>query len=122
MDRKKAKQEYKQALQPMGIVRVRNLRDGRVFLMASSDTRGAMNSLRFQLKLGAFVTSPELARDWKELGEEAFAIEVLDVLKPVEDPDHDYRADLQVLEELWLERLQPYGDKGYHHPKINLRR
>jgi len=114
LDRKKAKQDYKQALRPMGIVRVRNLKDGRCYLMASADTRGAINSLRFQLKMGAFATSPELARDWKELGEESFVIEVIDELKPVEDPEHDYRADLQVLEELWLDKLKPYGDRGYH--------
>jgi hypothetical protein len=114
MDRKKAKDDYRRSLRPMGIVQVRNLKNGRLLLMASANTQGTMNSLRFQLKTGAFATSHELCRDWQELGEDSFVIEVIDELAPVDDLEHDYHADLQALEDLWLERLQPYGDKGYH--------
>ena len=40
---------------------------------------------------------------------------LLDVLKPVDDdPAHDYREDLKTLEKIWMEKLQPYGDRGYH--------
>lgn len=114
MDKRQAKKDYLRAMQPMGIVQIRNLTNGRCLLMRSANTRGTINSLRFQLQSGAFVTSQELGRDWKELGEEGFAIEVIDELQPVDDPEHDYDADLRALEELWLERLQPYGDRGYH--------
>jgi hypothetical protein len=117
MDRKQARNEYKRAIQPMGIVQIRNLKNGRCFIMASANTTGTINSLRFQLTAHAFPTCHELCRDWQELGEESFAIEVIDELKPVEDPEHDYKADLRALEELWMEKLQPYGDRGYHSPK-----
>ncbi len=114
MDRKEVIKEYKRTVQPMGIVQVKNIRDGRVFIAASANTTGTINSIRFQLKMGTFLPSPVLAADWEELGEQGFLIEVIDELKPVDDPDHDYREDLKTLEAIWLEKLQPYGDRGYH--------
>jgi hypothetical protein len=38
-------------------------------------------------------------------------------LFPRENPDYDYKSDLEVLEDLWLEKLEPYGDKGYNERK-----
>ena len=70
---------------------------------------GTMNSLRFQLRMGSFLPCPELGKDWKELGEESFVIEVLDELKPVEDePGREYQEELKELEKIWREKLQPY--------------
>lgn len=102
----------------MGIVQVKNLKNGRCFIMGSANTRGTINSLRFQLNGGAFATSHELCRDWQEIGEKNFTIEVIDELKPVDDPAHDYKADLRALEDLWMEKLQPYDDTGYHSRKF----
>ena len=114
MDRRKIIKEYKKTLQPMGIVQVKNIKNGRVYITASSNTTGTINRIRFQLKMGAFPLSPALAQDWKELGEECFLINVLDELKPVDDPAHDYQNDLKTLETIWLEKLEPYGERGYH--------
>ena len=113
MNRKETVKVYKKTIQPMGIVRVRNVRSNRVYLTASANTPGTINSIRFQLKMGTFLPSPGLAQDWKELGEQNFVIEVVDVLKPIDDPAHDYRDDLKALEELWLEKLEPFGERGY---------
>jgi hypothetical protein len=99
----------------MGIVQVKNLSNGRVYLTASANTPGTINGIRFQLKMGFFLPSAELAKDWKELGEQSFVIEVLDELKPVDDdPGRNYTDDLKELEAIWLEKLQPYGARGYH--------
>ena len=106
--------EYKTSLRPMGIVQVKNSKNGRVYLTASANTAGTINSIRFQLKMGTFLPSPGLARDWKEMGEQNFVVEVLDELKPVDDPAYDYRDDLKALETMWLEKLKPFGEQGYH--------
>jgi hypothetical protein len=109
MNRREAVKEYKRTIQPMGIVQVRNVQNGRVYLAASANTPGSMNSIRFQLRTGSFLPSPELARDWKELGEESFVSEVLDELKPVDDdPGRDYQDELKELERIWKEKLKPY--------------
>jgi len=114
MNRREMIKEYKNTIRPMGIVQVRNIRNNRVYLTASANTAGTINSIRFQLKMGAFLPSAGLAQDWKELGEDNFVIEVLDELKPVDDPAYDYRDDLKALETMWLEKLKPFGERGYH--------
>jgi len=114
MNRREIIKEYKKSLRPMGIVQVRNIRNGRVYLSASANTPGTINSIRFQLKMGTFLPSPGLAKDWEGLGEQSFAFEVLDELKPVDDPAYDYRDDLKALETMWLEKLKPFGERGYH--------
>jgi hypothetical protein len=114
MNRREMIKEYKKTIHPMGIVQVKNLRNGRVYLTASANTVGMINSIRFQLKTGNFLPSPGLAKDWKEMGEQNFVFEVLDELKPVDDPAYDYRDDLKALEAMWLEKLKPFGERGYH--------
>jgi nitrate/nitrite-specific signal transduction histidine kinase len=114
MNRREIIKEYKNSIRPMGIVQVKNIKNGRVYLAASANTAGTINSIRFQLRMGTFLPSPALARDWKELGEQSFAIEVIDELKPVDDPAYDYQEDLKALEAMWLEKLKPFGERGYH--------
>jgi len=113
-DRRAIIKKYKDSIQPMGIVQVKNIKNNRVYLTASANTTGTINSIRFQLKMGNFLPSPALAQDWKEMGEENFVVEVLDELKPVDDPAYDYRDDLKALEAMWLEKLKPFGERGYH--------
>jgi hypothetical protein len=113
INRKEIVKDYKKTIQPMGIVQVRNLANNRVYLTASSNVPGTINSIRFQLKMGHFLPSPDLARDWKELGAQGFVIDVLDELKPVEDPAYDYRDDLKELEEMWKEKQQLSGVMRY---------
>jgi len=114
MNRREMIKEYKNSLRPMGIVQVKNIRNGRVYLAASANTTGTINSILFQLKMGTFLPSPCLAKDWKEMGEQSFVVEVIDELKPVDDPAYDYRDDLKALEAMWLDKLKPFGEQGYH--------
>lgn len=114
MDRREMTIKYKNAIRPMGIVQVRNIRNNRVYLTASANTTGTINSIRFQLKMGSFLPGTSLAQDWMELGEQNFVVEVLDELKPVDEPGYDYRDDLKALEEMWRDKLKPFGERGYH--------
>ncbi|MCL4548612.1 MAG: GIY-YIG nuclease family protein, partial [Bacteroidetes bacterium] len=52
--------------------------------------------------------------DYKTYGENNFAFEILDKLEPKDDLAYDFTDDLKVLEELWIDKLQPFGDKGYN--------
>lgn len=114
MNRKKMIKEYKNSLRPMGIVQIKNIENGRVYITASANTTGTINSIRFQLKMGSFSPSPALTKEWKEMGEQSFVFEVLDELKPVDDPAYDSRDDLKALETIWMEKLKPFGERGYH--------
>jgi hypothetical protein len=113
MDRKELIRAYKETRRPMGVFCVRNIVNGRVLIGASNDLPARLNRERTQLKFGAH-RNVELQRDWNELGTDAFAFEVLDELKVPDDaPDYDPADDLAVLESLWLDRLEPFEDKGY---------
>ncbi len=61
--------------------------------------------------MGRFANS-QLQKDWKELGAEAFTYEELE--KKEADEVIDMRWELKQMEKPWLEKLQPYGDRGYN--------
>jgi hypothetical protein len=108
--------DYKRNPPPMGVFQVRHVASGRVFIMSAMNVPGIMNSLRFQLRSGSHPNG-RLQADWNAAGADAFVFEVLDELAPPPDgPGQNARADLAALEELWLARLQPYGDRGYNWP------
>lgn len=114
--KKQLKREYQQAQARMGIWQVRNLVNGRVLIGATPNLPGMINRLQFQLKMGSHQNA-ELQADWNESGSQNFAFEILDELTPNADPQHDHRPDLAFLEELWLEKLQPYDERGYNERK-----
>lgn len=111
------KKNYKQSLQPMGIYQVKNLVNNKILIGWSKNLPGRINRLKFSLKYEA-ESNKELLEDYKKYGENNFSFEILDVLNPVEDPFYDYTEDLKVLEEMWLEKLRPFGERGYN--KIEL--
>jgi hypothetical protein len=59
-----------------------------------------------------------LQADYNAFGADIFEYQVLEQLEPQENPHYNYHEDLQVLEEMWLEKLQPYGEHGYNKPKL----
>jgi hypothetical protein len=116
VDKKELIRHYKQNPQPMGIFQIRNISSGKVYVVGAKDLHAKINRMKFQLKSGIHFCK-ELQDDYNRAGEGDFAFEVLDYLKPREDPTIDYADELKLLEEMWLEKLQPYGDKGYHRRK-----
>lgn len=63
---------------------------------------------------------PTMQDDWDRDGEDLFVFEVLEEIEPPDDPGYDPKSDLATLEELWLEKLEPYEEKGYNRvPKPN---
>lgn len=117
--RKELIQEYKNRQPNMGVYQIRNKANGKIQLLSSLNLDGALNRFQFDLKMGLTMGpwKRELKEDLARYGPENLVFEVLDRLKPVEEPQHDYKEDLKTLEELWLEKLQPYAERGYHKQK-----
>lgn len=107
------KKNYKQSLQPMGIYQIKNLVNNKILIGRSENLPGRINRFKFSLKYGA-ESNKELMTDYLKYGENNFSFEILDLLKPKEDPAYDYREDLKILEEMWIEKLQPFGERGYN--------
>lgn len=113
---KALKKEYQQGHTPMGVFQIRNLSNEKVFVGSALNLPGIFNRHKFELQMGGH-KNRALQADWNALGADQFAFEILDELSPVSDPAHDYRTDLLFLEDMWLEKLQPYGENGYNEPK-----
>ncbi|WP_426757047.1 GIY-YIG nuclease family protein [Myxococcus sp. Y35] len=107
------KRSYRETPPPMGVYAVRCRANGKVLVGASANVQGMLNRIRFELTTG-MDRIPALLEDWNRYGADQFTFEVLDVLKPSEEPGADPKEDLKVLEALWLDRLKPFGEAGYN--------
>lgn len=116
VDRRKELQEQaKEIKTEAGVYCIRNNRNGKV-LVESTPNLKKMNSLKMVLDLNSHMNR-KLQQDWTALGEEAFAIEVLEKLKRPETGPFDEKRELKKLKEKWLRELMPFGDRGYHSDK-----
>jgi group I intron endonuclease len=111
--RKELQREYKERPKPAGIFQVRNLANGKILLGSSLNLEGPLNSHKFMLKIGRH-RNEALQQDWDKFGERKFVFEVIEVVKVKDDPDFNVTSELSLLEQSWLEKLQPFGDKGYN--------
>ena len=116
-ENKRLKKAYVLNGRPMGVFLIRNMVNEKVFVGVGLDLSGIINGHKFQLKMGVH-RNRQLQRDWNEFGGENFAFEILDQLEPRADSGDDGRKDLVFLEELWLEKLQPFGSRGYNKQKL----
>jgi len=110
------KKEYKMNPPKMGIFRITNTANNKIYLIASKNLPAAFNRFPFALRTGNYFIRG-LQNDWDKYGEAAFKFDELDILEFKEDPNYDYTEDLEMLLQLWLDKLQPYDDKGYHERK-----
>jgi hypothetical protein len=114
---KRLKKEYQSRRRASGVFLIRNMVNEKVFVCVGLDLAGIINSHKYQLKMGVH-QNRRLQSDWNEFGGESFAFEILDQLEPREDMSDDGREDLAFLEELWLEKLQPFGTCSYNRRKL----
>lgn len=116
--RAELKRAYREAERHAGVYQVKNTVNGKVLLGSAMDLHGPFNRHRFTLKYGIHLNK-QLQREWNEFGEGAFVFEVLEVVKKRDAPDFSMEIALSALEAAWVERLQPFGERGYNtSPKI----
>lgn len=113
INKSEIKKDYKRTLTPMGVYQVKNLVNGKIFIGSNKNIPARINRHKFELKLNSDDIK-ELQEDYNKYGEENFSFEILDELKPKEDPDYNYKEDIKVLEQLWIDKLRPFDEKGYN--------
>jgi hypothetical protein len=111
--RSELKRQYKEAPKDAGIFLITNTSNGKVLLGSSKNLHGPLNKHRFMLSSGRH-TNTALQADWTKDGADAFKFEIVEVIKQKDDPEFNLDAELSLLEEIWLEKLQPFGEKGYN--------
>jgi hypothetical protein len=117
-DRKRLKKDYQRTPRALGVFLIRNNLTDKVFVAAGLDLHGLINRHKFQLTNGSHANK-QLQSDWNEFGVRNFAFEIVDELSPRAGEEIDYRVEVAFLEKLWLEKLKPFGERGYNLPKLN---
>ena len=118
-DNKKLKQDYMQRPVALGVFLIRNTTNDTVFLASGKNLPGIINRHRFQLEHDGH-PNKSLQADWNELGPNNFAFEVLEELVPPNDPSFDLKRELLFMEDMWLDKLKPFGERGYNQPKLTM--
>jgi hypothetical protein len=111
--RQDLKRDYKERKKPAGVFQIKNLVNGRILLGSSLNLEGPLNAHKFMLTMGSH-KNEELQHDWNEFGAEIFVFEVLEVVKAKDDPDFNLADELTLIEEIWFEKLEPVGERGYN--------
>jgi len=111
--RKDLKREYKEKPHIPGIFQIKNLKNGKVLLGSSLNIDGPLNAHEFMLSSGSH-RNRDLQLDYKILGAKAFSFDVLAVIELSNKPGFNVEDELQLLEQLWLDELKPFGENGYN--------
>lgn len=111
--RKELIREYQQRDASAGVFQIKNSVNGKVLMGSSLNLDGPLNSHRFMLKIGSHRNSL-LQQEWNEFGPDAFVFEVLEVVKVTDEPGFNLKDELTLLEQIWIEELQPFGERGYN--------
>lgn len=107
------KREYKERRKPAGIFQIRNKGNGKLLLGSSMNLEGPLNAHKFMLTIGRH-QNEALQRDWNEFGADQFEFEILEVVKVKDDPSFRVEDELTLLEQIWAEKLRPFGEQGYN--------
>ena len=118
--RKDLIREYKERRKPAGIYRITNMVNGKVLLGSSLNLEGVLNGQRFRLDTGSH-RNAALQQEWKSFGADAFVLDIVEEVKFSDDPHFNVGDELALLEEIWLEKLEPYGERGYNTPGGKIR-
>ena len=115
-NRKALKRQYLETISRAGVYAIRNQTTGRALVAGSTNAQGTLNRHHFELRYGQH-RNPRLAREWVEHGEAHFLFEVLDLVKPSEDPAFNAAQELEMLVSLWRQEIPCVGERGYDEPR-----
>lgn len=117
-NKKQLRQQYKQRPLTLGVFVIRNAVNNKIFLASGHNLDGIMNRHKFELQHGSH-QSKDLQADWNELGSSNFAFEIVEQRQPPTEGPFDAKQELQLMEDLWLAELRPFGERGYNQPKLS---
>lgn len=118
--KKELNREYLERPKPAGVFQVKNKLNGKILLGSSLNLEGPLNKHKFMLKIGSH-KNVALLEDWKQYGEDQFSFDILEVVSVKDDPNFNLKDELTLLEQIWLEKLQPFDEKGYNSANVAIR-
>ncbi|MBI1227088.1 MAG: GIY-YIG nuclease family protein [Bacteroidetes bacterium] len=113
MTRKELIAEYKNLKPRIGVFQIRNTTNGKVLIEGSTNLDKIWNRHSTELRFGNH-RNKALQQDWNEFGEHSFVFEILsEIAQPEDNSPFDAGREVKMLEKLFLEERQPFGEKGY---------
>ena len=114
---KQLKEEYKQKKFKVGVFQIRNTVNGKIFVGSSVNLDAIWNRNKGELKFNGH-RNKQLQEEWNSFGEENFVYEILSEIEQKDGDNLDYNKEAKKLEEMFIEELQPFGEKGYNAVKV----
>ena len=114
--RKELLEQYNEIKIYMGVVQIKNVSNGKIYIASYPNLKNKWLTMQGQLDMGRH-PNLQLQKDWMEFGASSFTYEILEE-KKIDDVS-DVRWEMKQMEKPWLEKLQPYGDKGYNRQSQN---
>jgi len=111
--RKELKEDYKHMKFKMGVFQIKNNINGKIFIGSSLDLMAIWHAQKLQLDMGMHQNG-NLQKDWTEYGSENFSYEILDEINETKDNTTDYKKEVKTLENMIIDDLQPFENKGYN--------
>jgi group I intron endonuclease len=111
--KKELKDSYKEMKFKVGVFQIRNTINNKVYIESSTDLVAIWNKHKFQLNSGLH-PNKNLQNEWTVFGQENFVYEILSEIKQDETETIDYRKEVKRLENMFIDELNPYDDKGYN--------
>ena len=108
--------EYKTKKFKIGVFQIRNTINGKVFIGGSLNLDAIWNRNRMELNFGSH-KNETLQKEWNEFGEENFRYEILSEIKQKDGDKVDYKKEVDVLTEMYIDELKPFGENGYNKTK-----
>ena len=109
--RRELMEAYKQMKVYMGVYQIKNNENSKVLIGTSSNLKNRWLTLRMQLEAKRHPNAG-LQKDWNYFGPDNFTYEVIEQKECNEILN--INRELENMEKAWLEKLQPYDDKGYN--------
>lgn len=113
IDKKQITKDYKQQKRPAGIYAVHNKIDNKMYIGTSKNLPAVLRRFEFTLKMGGFPFQ-QLIDDYKNLGSDNFEIKIIDELEVKDETEKELDAELESLEEMWVEKLKAEGVSFYN--------
>lgn len=113
--KKELKTAYKALKFPMGVFQIKNKTNGKLLVDSSLNMPAKWNRHHTTLKFGSH-RNKALQQEWNQYGATSFEYSILEEI-PFKDATVDYGKEIEILEVLFLEELQPFNEKGYNKIK-----
>lgn len=116
-----AKKELKDACKlkkfKIGVFQIRNTVNGKIYVDSSVNLDAIWNRHRMELQANGH-RNEVLQQEWNAFGEANFRFEILSELEQKDTDNTDYNKEAKQLAAMFIDELQPFGEKGYNKLKV----